>query len=324
MSLMGNLRRRLLTPDITETTFQKRGFHTGRPEARRRMETVGRYFLAGYAAAAEVTRPIDAETTLEDVPTGYRGFAYEGAAMAFAVRDALPAGGRQHVTEFLRGRAADHVYMVYVGVGWAMARIPRFRWPTLHTADPLLRWLVLDGYGFHQAYFHTARYVYGPRLQDDACPWPAEDHGWYARKVIDQGIGRATWFVAGGDPELVARLFGEFPAERRSDLFSGVGLAATYAGGVDRPSLERLWELAGRHRPQLAQGATFAAQARVRADLVTPYNEQAAEVFCGMSTAEAANVPDEALTGLPTTGPVPAYAVWRDRISDALAARGRC
>lgn len=324
MSFMGALRRRLLTPDITETTFEKRGFHTCRPEARRRMEMVGRYFLAGYAAAAEVARPIDAETTLENVPAGYRGFAYEGAAMGFAVRDALPVGGRRHVIEFLHGRAGSHVYMVYVGVGWAMARIPRFRWPALHTADPLLRWLVLDGYGFHQAYFHTARYVYGPRPQDDACPWPAGEHAWYARRAIDQGIGRATWFVAGGDPERVARLLGDFPAERRTDLFSGVGLAATYAGGVDRVSLERLWELAGRYRPQLAQGATFGAHARVRANLVTSYNEQAAEVFCGMSATEAAKLPDEARTGLPTTGPVPAYAVWRDRISETLAARGRC
>jgi hypothetical protein len=324
MGLLGRLRRRLLTPDIAETSFDKRGFHVGDPEARRRMETVGRYFLAGYAAAAEAARPVDAEPSLEAVPQGYRGFAYEGAAMAFAVRDGLPIGGHDHVAGFLNGRAGQHIYMVYVGVGWAMARIPKFRWPVLYTADPLLRWLILDGYGFHQAYFHTRRYVYGQRPRDRVCPWPAEEHDWYVPHAIDQGIGRASWFVAGGDPELVARLFGEFDEDRRADLWSGVGLAATYAGGVQRGDLERLWQFAGDYRPNLAQGAAFAARARVRADLLMPYNELAVEVFCGMSAAEAAEMPEKALVDLPVTGPVPAYAAWRARISDTFAVRGRC
>ncbi|WP_213451353.1 DUF1702 family protein [Rhizomonospora bruguierae] len=324
MALMGTLRRRLLTPNSSETSFDVRGFHAGDPEARRRMETVGRYFLVGYAAAAQAARPLNCEPALREVPTGYRGFAYEGAAMAFAVRDGLPVGGRNHVTGFLDGAAHRHIYMVYVGVGWAMARIPKFRWRALHAADPLLRWLILDGYGFHQAYFHTRRYVYGQRPRDGACPWPAGEHGWYAPHAVDQGVGRATWFVAGGDPELVTRLFGEFAPDRRADLFSGVGLAATYAGGVERAALERLWDLAGAHRPHLAQGAAFAARARVRADLVMPYNELAAEVFCDMSAADAAKVPDEALVDLPAEDRVPAYATWRTRISDTFAARGRC
>lgn len=286
------------------------------------METVGRYFLEGYAAAAEASRPTDAESALEDVPAGYRGFAYEGAAMAHAVRDGLPVGGRHHLSGFLGGRASRHVYMAYVGVGWAMARVPRFRWSSLYAADPLLRWLILDGYGFHQAYFHTARYVHGARPRDAACPWDAGDQAWYAAHVIDQGIGRATWFVAGGDPDRVGRIFGEFAPDRRADLFSGAGLAATYAGGVARADLERLAELAGEHRPHLAQGAAFAAHARVFADLVMPYTELASEVFCGRSAAEAAKVPDEARADLPTTGRTPAYAVWRSRISDTFEAPG--
>ena len=54
-----------------------------------------------------------------------------------------------------------------------------------------------------------------------------------------------------------------------------------------------------------------------------PYTEAATEVFCGMSAAEAAKVPDEARAGLPVAGSTPAYAVWRSRISDMFAARGR-
>jgi hypothetical protein len=320
MSVWRRLRRQILTPSISETSLDVRGFHVKSPEARDRLETVGRSFLTGYADAAEAKRPRDAEVPLEEVPRVFRGFAYEGAAMAFGVRDGLPGGGRRHVAEFLRGRADRHIYMAYVGVGWAMARIPRFRWSTLYAPDPLLRWLVLDGYGFHQAYFKTDRYVHD-QYQEQGFPWPDPGLRGYANRVIDQGIGRASWFVGGTDPGVVAGIIDRFPRRRRPDLYSGVGLAATYAGGADQAELEWLADLAGEYRPQLAQGAAFAAGARVRADLVTPFNELATQVLCGMSPAEAAKVTDEAQVDLPK---VPAaFEVWRQRIQAAYESPGR-
>ncbi len=37
--------------------------------------------------------PDDAEERLEKIPRQFRGFAYEGAGMGFAVRDALRSAG---------------------------------------------------------------------------------------------------------------------------------------------------------------------------------------------------------------------------------------
>lgn len=317
-----SLRRRILTPPVSQTSLAVRGFHVKSPAAQDRLETIGRTFLTGYAYAAEAARPRAAEAPLETVPAAYRGFAYEGAAMAFAVRDGLPVGSRRHVAGFLDGEADRHIYMVYVGVGWAMARLPRFRWSTLYAPDPLLRWLALDGYGFHQAYFKTTAYVH-QHYQQERFPWPSSGPAWYPNTVIDQGVGRASWFVGGADPEVVAQLLSRFPAHRHADLWAGAGLAAAYAGGADRAELERFRDLAGRYRPQVAQGAAFAAAARVRADLVVPHNELAADVFCGMSAAAAAKVTDEALHDLPPDGERPAFAVWRERIGDTFARLGR-
>src|SRR5581483_7151474 len=129
------------------TNLDVRGFHVKNAQAREVLETVGKSFLLGYGYAAEVNVPTDAEAALEQLPVRYKGFAYEGATMCLAVRDGLPLGGGGLVAQFLTGRADAHIYMAYVGVGWAMARLPRFRWPTLYAPDPLLRWLVLDGYG---------------------------------------------------------------------------------------------------------------------------------------------------------------------------------
>lgn len=321
MSALGKIRRRILTPDIAQTRVDVRGFEVTSPAARDRLESVGRYFLNGYAIAAEASFPTAAQGALESIPMEYRGFAYEGAAMAFAVRDGLPVGGRQHVAQFLTGTARKHIYMVYVGVGWAMARIPRLRWSTLYAADPLLRWLILDGYGFHQAYFRTQRYVREQYL-DATCPWPGERYAGYARRVIDQGIGRAAWFVCGADPERVAYTFDKFSENRRADLYSGAGLAATYAGGCGRVDLERFWDLAGPYRPQVAQGCVFAATARAHADLVTPHTNLAAEVFCGITPRQAVKVADEALVDLVPSAGEPEYEIWRRRISDMFAAPG--
>ncbi|MER7419601.1 DUF1702 family protein [Micromonospora peucetia] len=313
MQSLRDLRRRILTPDISETKMDVRGFHVKNEESKALLETVGSSFLAGFGYAAEAPTAVAAERRLETVPTRFRGFAYEGAGMAFAVRDALRPGRPRHVASLLAGRGDAHVYMVYVGVGWAMARVPRFRWGQLYAPDPLLRWLVLDGYGFHQAYFHTDRYVHG-QYRRPGFPWPADGPREYADRVIDQGIGRATWFVGGTDVDRVTEIFSAFSADRRADLYAGAGLAATYAGGATEADLRRFRERAGDHRLDLAQGSAFAAGARVRAGLVVPHNEVATQVFCGVSTAEAAKVTDVTLPH-GQDGPTPAYERWRQAIA---------
>lgn len=316
------LRRRILTPNVSATLLDTRGFHKKNPTAQDLLETIGRMFLTGYAYAAEARTTADAEIQLEQIPTRFRGFAYEGAAMCFAVRDGLPLGGRNHVENLLTtARGSEHIYMVYVGIGWAMARLPRWRWPAADTLDPLLRWLVLDGYGFHQAYFHTRRYVH-EQYQDARFPWPADAGRAYANRAIDQGIGRAMWFVGGADAELVADMIEKFPEERRPDLYSGAGLAATYAGGADEDELQAFQRRAGRHRGQLAQACAFAAEARVRAGLMVPHTEVATRVFCGTTPERAARVTQEVRPDQPVGGDLPAYEVWRQRITHEFVSLG--
>ncbi|WP_328499732.1 DUF1702 family protein [Streptomyces sp. NBC_00457] len=313
------LRRRVLTPSTSEASLSVRGFHVKSPPARQMLETVGETFLTGYAYAAEARVPAEAEERLEELPWQFRGFAYEGAGMGFAIRDGLPFGGR-NVSRFLEGRARDHVYMVYVGVGWAMARLPRFRWAKVSAAaaDPLLRWLVLDGYGFHQAYFHTDRYV-RRQYQEPNFPWPAGGPSSYASRVIDQGIGRAIWFVGGADPEMAADLIDAFDETRRADLYSGAGLAATYAGGVDKEELQAFMRRAGNHMPQVAQGAVFAATARLQAGLVTANTRLATDLLCGVTPAQAADLADTSRTEPFGDSDVPTYELWRQRITLGLA-----
>ena len=319
-SVWGRLRRRVLTPSDSETSLDKRGFNKKNPEAVELLENVGKYFLRGYGHAVEARTIEEAEENLEQIPEQFRGFSYEGAGMGLAMLDGLPLPGKDHVTRFLQGRGANHVYIIYVGVGWAMARLPRFAWPKFESLDPLLGWLALDGYGFHQAYFKTQKYVEG-QYQDPHFPWPAGQSA-YANRVIDQGIGRALWFVAGTDAELATKMIEKFPEARRGDLYAGAGLAATYAGGPDEAELTGFADRAGIHRHMVAQGSAFAAECRVLSDLVTPHTHLAVKVFCGTTPEKAAQRTIDLREGLEADGDLPTYEVWRQRIANEYVSLG--
>jgi enediyne biosynthesis protein E3 len=307
----GRLRCRIFLPDKAEATFAKRGFTA--PDATRQanIEKVGITFLDGYEYGMAGQSLADIESSLEGVELAFRGFAYEGCAMGLAVRDGVRPVGQHWVRDLLASRGANHIYMAYIGVGWAMARLPKVRWRAIEPQDPLLRWLALDGLGFHQAYFHTQKYVW--EQQQDRIP------GWepaaYAKRVFDQGMGRALWFVKGSDVQGVAETIGAFPQARRGDLWSGTGLASVYAGGADAGELADLVRLSGEYRSHVAQGAVFAAAARLLPGLVVPGTELAVKVHCDMSVEEAAAVSDEARRDLPLdTGDVVSFEVWRERI----------
>ncbi|MGI8665494.1 MAG: DUF1702 family protein [Jatrophihabitans sp.] len=312
------LRRKILTPKMSETSLDVRGFHKKDPAAQELLETVGKSFITGYAYAVEAKNVAEAEEQLETIETRFRGFAYEGAGMGYAILDGMPIGGSKHVATFLANRGGDHSYMIYIGVGWAMARLPRFRWQRITVADPLMRWLVLDGYGFHQAYFKTEDYV-TKQYQEPDFPWPSEGQRWYSNHAIDQGLGRALWFVRGTDARLVADTIDSFAEHRRADLYSGAGLAATYAGGAGEQELRLFRDRAGDYRPQLAQGSAFAATARLKAGLHIPHTALATEIFCAMTPEQASQVSSDARPTSPSEDDLPSYELWRRRIADAFA-----
>ncbi len=310
------LRRALFGIDPADTSFVRRGFHGEPSPVRDRLERVGQTFVTGYHAALADGRPeplaqrIDAE-----VERDFRGFAYEGAGMALALLDTLIPGRRDRLARFLAGPGGAHTYIVHVGAGWVMARLPVSPRRYLNRlADPLLRWLALDGYGFHEGFFRWPKAVTRQQV-------PRRLQG-YARRGFDQGLGRSLWFVEGADVDRLPRTIGAFPAARQPDLWGGLGLACGYAGGRSQAEVESLLAAAGPHAPRLAQGVSFAAKARQRAGNLTPQTELACRVVWGLPAADVAAVSDEALHDLPPDRPgEPAFEVWRQRIQDVFSQR---
>jgi len=308
------LLRRLLTAPLriseAEVSVARRGFHSDSPAARERFEAVGRSFLRGYHAALAEPSLVSLAARLDCVAPEVRGFGHEGAAMALALLDVL-APWRRRLAAFLAGPGEPQHHIATIGAGWILGRLPLRPEGLLRRLDPVLGWLALDGYGFHEGYFHWPRSIVRQEV-------PRKLHG-YARRGFDQGVGRSLWFVRGADPHRVAETIGRFAASRQGDLWAGAGLAAAYAGGCERAALEALRRLAGPRAPMVAQGATFAAVARQHGGNPAAHTELACEALAGRTTAELAALAAETGRDLPTDGPEPAFEAWRCRIQSRLS-----
>jgi hypothetical protein len=204
----------------------------------------------------------------------------------------------------------------YIGIGFAMARLPRPLWkkvlPELPSRyHPTMSWLAVDGYGFDRAYFDTARWV---DRQELPAPYPWQGSPAYFLRAVDQGIGRALWFISGAEQAKVAAAVHRFAPHRQADLWSGVGLAAAYAGGCPAEGLAELRRSAGAHSAELALGSVLAVRARTDAGFVPEHTATATEQLTGLSVAGAAALAERTQVDPVGSGPLPQYEVWRQRI----------
>lgn len=311
-----SLRRVLLAPDLAEVSFARRGFAPlpARSPASR-LEDVPRAVVCGFEWAMEARGIQEIAHRLELLDPEQRGFGYEGATMALTVLDVMGRGRRTR--ELLNGPGRPHILLAYIGIGFAMARLPRVMWrkvlPDLtgQPFHPVMSWLAVDGYGFDLAYFHTRRWVDEQRVPA-SYPWQGAP-GYFPR-AVDQGIGRALWFIHGARPERVDAAIRAFAEHRQPDLWSGAGLAAAFAGGCGADTFAVLRRLAGQHAPELAQGAVFAIRARDLAGYVPEHSAVATRALTGLSVEAAVALADDSALPEGGSGPVPAYEHWRRAI----------
>jgi hypothetical protein len=308
---MSMLIQQFLKIDQREVEFERRGFVCSKADIRVRLENIGRFFLQGYhAALLEADQSILAGT-LNHIDQHHRGFAYEGAAMALALMDGISFRG-DSFPRFLAGDGKHHVFMLHVGAGWAYARLPWMRWrieTVIKKLHPVLRWLVMDGYGFHEGYFHGS---HPQRLRDSVSRLSLD-----ARHVFYQGLGRSLWFAKGADTQEISASISLFPLLYHNDAWSGVGLACAYAGGLAQSEIAGLRRHAGTHAPALAQGAAFAAKARQLAGNPAQHTEAACAVLCHMRAEEAAALCDTTFSRIDMLCSCP-YQHWRELMQQSM------
>lgn len=316
-SVLRAVRRSLLAPSLHSVGFAARGFGPCADEARARLEPVPRAVVCGFEWGMESRDLAEVEHRVDLVSVEHRGFVYEGVAMAYTVRAAM-AGGRPHqLRDLLLGPASQHIFLTYIGIGFAMARLPRVLWskimPDLAPCPyhPTMSWLAVDGYAFDRAYFDTRRWI-GQQRRPAPHPWLGSRE--YFPRAFDQGVGRALWFVHGADPAAVTAAVDRFDADRRADLWSGVGLAATFAGGCGPDGLAELRRRSETAHAELALGAIFALKARSYAGHVPEHTEHAVAALAGVDVADGLAIADATEVDPELTGDAAAYEAWRTRI----------
>lgn len=276
---------------------------------RRRLKRIGDAFLAGCRTALEEEDPEALAVRLKEIDPELQGFAHEGVGLGLGLLDTLMPW-RRRFDAFLRGPGAGQIYLLHVGAGWVLARLPLSPSRFLARFDPLLRWLALDGFGFHEAFFRWRRTVERRRL-----PARLPAHG---RGAFDVGVGRRLWLSPAVEAGSLPGIIATFPEERQADLWVGIGEACAFSGLRGPEAIAGAPRAAGRFAPQLGQGAAFAAKVRARAGNPAPHTETACQLLCGRSAAEAAALVDETLAGLPPDGEILAFEVWRRRIQERL------
>ena len=305
------IRSRLLSIDVRDTTFEVRGFEPSSPAAQAALEGHAGHFVLGFNEAVGAVDVDDLEGPRGALPPEQRGFAYEGAGMGLALLDLFTPGSGHRLARLLEGHGRPHLYEIHGGAGWMLARLrlrPRNRLPAL---EPFLRSCAIDGYGFHEGAFRPKPYVVRQSR-------PRRLRG-YQLRAFDQGLGRALWFVNCADPERIERMIDGFAEDRRADLWSGIGLAATYSVAAQPGTLEALRELSGRYRLEVAKGSAFGATMRHTGGIVVEHTRTACEALAGCSVEEAAELANGARAGLEPSED--GYGQWRVRVERALGPR---
>jgi len=281
------LKKSLLKISPTEASFERRGFDCLDSMARANLEEVLRVFIHGYNLTLEIQDyELLASRFEDDFDQHYAGFAFEGAGMCCALLDLLAPRKTSRLRDFTDTAGRKHDYIATVGAGFAVARLPyglRALDRYMEKLDPMVAWCVLDGYGFHQGVFHHRVFI-------NECKEPPAALADYDKRLFDSGIGRSLWWVKGASPLLIRQTIDRFREARRGELWHGIGVACTYAGGVGEGSLTDLLELSGKYQADFLSGIPFAARMRQKGENSSKSTELACNLLLNMTSDQAANL----------------------------------
>ena len=282
---LGKTRLLSLSPD--EASFERREFPSCDSRSREHLESILRTFIAGYNIATKsagtdsLARELDKSFSPEFV-----GFAYEGAGLWFALIDLLLPRGECRLGQFVQTSATRHDYIVAVGAGFAAARVPlgSRRLSTYQgKLDPVYAWCLADGYGFHQGFFDWRRYIVHRK------PAPTTFDA-QQRALFDAGVGRSMWWVFGADAGQIAEAISGFPAERRAEMWTGIGTALAYAGAGSPGVGSDLLRVAGDYRLDLLSGIPFAAHMRDKGGNPASWTDESCLQCLGLPAAETSRM----------------------------------
>ncbi len=301
--------RKILTLDPRRVEFRIRGFELAEKNHEERLESIGKTFLRGYNLILSARSLVEFEQAMAQEPVLLRGFFIEGGAMGSALVDSIPF--RRPMLGKFRARFEErYPLLVHAGTGLAMSKLSWREKAIVGALDPFYRWLAYDGMGYHNVYFEQDKTLNGPKRKLDG----------YASRAYDQGVGRGIWFVSGADMDKAAALVAGMAADRRADIWSGIGLATCYAGPADENVFLDGYQRAGKHGEWFAQGIAFACCARMSDQSMPDITGDAIRTLWGMEPDGLAALVEKLRLHIAAGGRTdrPRYEAWRHSVADAF------
>lgn len=216
---------------------------------------------------------------LENTEPAFRSIAYESASMAIAIKNFETGSFPEEWLAFASGAARAHTAQVYVGLGWAIAKLNLPFLETVKELDINMYFRIADGCGYYDGSFRRRRTVLSRQLP---VYLPAG-----AMPMYDQGVGRSIWYWAKTDINKIHSLIETFAVGRQADLWRGIAIAIAYVGGCNEEDLKTLLHFAGINGHQLAYGATLAARSRIHANTMTTDTDRCSRLWFTLAAMEA-------------------------------------
>ena len=252
----------------------------------------------------------EAAAWLESLPPADRSVAVEAVAMAVAWLQRATRSDR--TWEGLRASlGAEHAAGMALGLGWALSWLGASTDGELDGLSPLLRWRVIDGYGFRDGLVAPRRHVLrteGPRRIDGV-----------AQATWRQGLGRSLWYTTRGDAGEVRDAVNAFPSPLRPELWTGVGVAATWIGCTSQPPMARLRAVAGHDAHWLGLGAALAARTARDAGALTARQDAPCRALAGAAPGELAALTDTAEEAVSSETDADPFHAWKIAIAARMS-----
>ena len=244
-----------------------------------KMETIQSIFQNVQETFSETETLPELLRLCESFEPEFRSIAYEAASMCLGLNDLKANDNFKSFDAFLEAQHKLHDTQIHVGLGWAFAQQQINPEPFLNHFEPMMRYRILDGYGYYEGIFRKRKSILSQQKPEFTDP--------VASGAYDQGLGRSFWYLNNGNIDAAKALLEKFPKERWKDMWRGLGIAIAYVGGCDEVTLHDVLGKAGEYKAQLATGAVMALVSRGKADHVTTDAEAVVDCWSNKSLAKA-------------------------------------
>ena len=208
-------------------------------------------------------------TRLEECDPEFLSLAYEAASYKIAVGKDLSIW-----KEFLLNYAKKHSVQVHIGLGWAAARMNTpIEELTEFVSSENIRY-VMDGSGFYYGTFKKRVAIENKQQYSNL-----GEYGAY----FDEGLGRSIWYSSQGNLDEIEKTIDSFPVNRKPNIWRGIGIAFTYAGGFDLNTIISLKKNSGKFVEQVKAGVASVAKTRITAGTINDYTRLVCKEICDLT-----------------------------------------